>query len=1040
MNLAKFSVKNSLFVNFLSFLMLILGIIAAFLTRKEAFPNVQFDFAQVQTAYPGATSEDVEKYVTIPLEKELREVSGIEEIISDSRENLSYILLKIDPDMNKDDVVEDIQKAVDRVSDLPPAVRDDPVVDDVDLKEHPVIEYCLGGLEERELQYYAEVLEDRLRDVKGVARVTRRGWRDTEVWIEVDPAKMSEFYVSYAEIIDALKRRNVSIPAGKFSAGGRQIHVRTTGEFRTAEEIGEVIIRSSDTGNLLRIKDVASVTYGFEDEDIINKTYGKRSVNLILIKRARNDAIQVVKGAREVIDDFLKEAPEELIVTEADDLSYYVKRRLNVLKRNAIVGLILVVTCLLIFLSKSVALLTALGLAIAFSFSIFIIGVMDLSINLISMFGLIVVLGMLVDDGIIIAENCYRYIEQGYDPREAAVVGAAEVTKPVIAAVLTTIVACSPLLFMTGMLGKFISSIPIVVMIALAISLFEALIILPSHIADFVRSPKKDASGKLITKRDAPWFKKLLKVYTGIITGAINNRYKVISGVLAAFIVFVVIAAVFMPFELFSSQGIEIFFARVEAEPGTPIYETEKLVKPAEELISQLPENELDNFVTQVGMVGEDRSIGAYMRLGSHLAQITVYLTPPEDRGREAGEIIKDLRKKADEIEGVDVTFEEVQPGPPVGKAIEYKIRGEKYEVLREIAQKYKDFLNSIKGIEDVDDDFESGKEEIRVVVDNDRASEAGLSISDIGSSVRSAFKGTIATTIKQEKAEEEIDVLVRLDQGTRDSEEVFEKISVRNKYGKLIPLKNVAKFEKTESMFFIRHIDGKRSISVYADIDKSVANSNEVNKKVLRHFKNIEDEYLGYKVSFGGEYEEQVKSVISLLTAFCLAFLLIFMILSSSFNSIVQPLVIMLAIPFGFIGVIFGFLVHGMPLSFMSILGMVFLSGIVVNDSIVLVDFVNKLRKSGVDRRHSIIQAGQLRLRQVILTTVTTVFGLMPVAYAIGGGDPILIPMAMAICWGLLFATGLTLIVIPCTYAIMDDITIKILHRPTVKKNNNNT
>jgi len=1038
MNIAKFSVKNSLFINFLSFLFLILGIAAAFVIRKEAFPNIRFDYAQVQTVYPGASSEDVEKYVTIPLEKEIRNVSGIEEVTSDSRENLSYILVKIEPEADKDKVVSDLEKAVERVNDLPAEVKDDPVVDDINMEEYPVIEYCLAGLDERELQYYAEALEDRLREVDGVARITRRGWRDTEVWVEVDPEKMEELYVSYEEIITALRKRNVSVPAGKYYIGGSEIHVRTTGEFRTAEEIGDVIIRANDSGNWIRVKDVARVKYGFADEDIINKTYGKRSVNLIVVKREYADTIKVVTLTREAIQGFLVEAPEALIIKEADDLAFYVQRRLNVLRKNAIVGLILVISSLLAFLSRRIAFFTALGLAIAFSFTIFIIGFFGISINLISMFGLIVVLGMLVDDGIIIAENCYRYIEQGYQPREAAVIGSSEVAKPVTAAVLTTIVASSPLLFTTGMMGRFMRSIPIVVIIALIISLFEALVILPSHIADFVKPPKKNAAGKLITKKDAPWFKKLLSFYTSVITRAIRNRYRVIAGLLAVFALFIVIAFK-MPFELFSSKGVELFFARVEAEPGTPLYATERLAEPVEKMIMELPEEELDNFVTQVGMVGEDRNVGSYIRMGSHLAQITVYLTPPQARSREAGDIVSELRRKAKDIKNVNVTFEEVQPGPPVGRAIEHKIRGEKYDVLREIARKYKDFLGTQKGVLDIDDDYESGKEEIRVLVDRDKAAMAGLDVNTIASGVRSIFKGTIATTIKQEKAEEEIDVLVRLREGDKNSEDVFNKVLVPNKYGRLIPLKNVAEFRKSDSMFFIRHIDGKKAITVYADVDKKVAASNEVNKKVLERFKGIEDEYMGYTTSYGGEYESQIESLRSLLIAFLVAFLLIFMILSSSFNSVIQPLVIMLAIPFGFIGVIFGFLAHGMPLSFMSVLGMIFLSGVVVNDSIVLVDFINKLRKSGTDRRHSIIQAGQMRLRPVILTTITTVLGLMPVAYAIGGGDPILIPMAMAICWGLLFATALTLIVIPCIYAIMDDIAIKILHHPTIGKNKKN-
>ncbi|MEA3305726.1 MAG: efflux RND transporter permease subunit, partial [Candidatus Omnitrophota bacterium] len=892
------------------------------------------------------------------------------------------------PDTDKDKVVNDIQKAVDRVNNLPVEVKDDPTVTDINAKEYPVIEYCMAGLPERELQRYAEALEDRLRDVPGVARISKKGWRNTEIWVEVNSEKMEELYVSYEEIINALKRKNVSMPSGKFSVENREIHVRTTGEFSSPEEIANVIIRANDAGNWLRIKDVAGVRYDFEDEDIINKTYGRRSINLIVIKKEYDDTIKVVKTASAVIRDFLKEAPKNLIITKANDISYYVERRLSVLKKNAAIGIILVVSSLLIFLSRRIALFTALGMAIAFSFSIFIMGSMGISINLISMFGLIVVLGMLVDDGIIVAENCYRYIEEGYEPREAAIIGANEVTRPVTAAVLTTMVASAPLFFMSGMMSRFVRSIPIVVIIALAVSLFEALVILPSHIADFVKPPKKNASGKTVTKKDTRWFKALLGFYTRVIKGAIKNRYIVVLSVFIFFVLCLCVTAK-LGFELASSKGIEQFYVRVESEPGTSLYLTEKMLRPVEEIIGQLPKHELDNYVTQVGESGEIRMSGRGIKQGSHLAQITVYLTPPEKRDREAGEIIEDLRKKSGHITDVNISYQKHRPGPPVGRAVEFKIRGEKYETLREIAQKYKDYLSSLRGVKDIDDDYESGKKEIMIKVDEGRAMAAGLSISAIGSSVRSAFKGTIATAIKQEKAEAEINVIVRLRGKEKNSENVFDKIMIPNKYGNLIPLKNVASFRKTGGMYFINHIEGKKAITVYADVDDDITNSNEVNRDVLKHFKGIENEYLGYTVDIGGAFEEQVKSVRSLVIAFLLAFFLIFMILAAMFNSIVLPLVIMVAIPFGLIGVIIALLVHGMPMSFFSILGMVFLTGIVVNDSIVLVDFINKLRKSGVDRRHSIIHAGQLRLRPVILTTVTTVLGLLPVAYAIGGGDP---------------------------------------------------
>jgi len=1034
MKLAEFSVKNSMFINLLSVFVIIAGIVAAVGMSREAFPNISFDMAMINTAFPGSSAEEVEKLLTIPLEKELKEVDDIEEIRSSSIEGLSTIILEIDPDVkNKDKVVNDIQKALDRVKNLPDGIKDDPLLSERDARNIPVIGIALSGeIEEKKLQTIAESLEDRLLDVDGVATVRRYGWRDQEMWVEVDPDRLREYYISIEEIMEALRKRNISIPGGSIVSGTSEFNIRTTGEFTTKEEIEEVVVRASDIGGWIRIKDIAVVKNTFHEEDTIDKTFGTRSVYLVIIKKSAADAIDVVSRVKTAHDQFIKTSPPDLKTAYVDDLSFYIKRRLNVLKRNGIVGFILVVTSLLIFLNRYIAIVTALGIPIAFLAAFVIMSFMGLSINLITMFGLIIVLGMLVDDGIIISENCYRYMENGMSPRQAAVLGTQEVMKPVTATILTTMAAFTPLMMMSGIMGKFVRYIPMVIIIALVASMLEAFIILPSHIADFVRI-KKDKKGKVVSKKNTEWFKKLLKFYTEILNKAIKERYRVCIGVFVAFIICVILAVKVMPFEMFSSRGIEIFFIRGEAKIGTPLEKTNEYISKVEDKISELPDNELDSFITQIGIVAEDPD-SPHARRGSHLVQIVVYLTPESARKRNAKEIIDALKSETKGIKDFErLTYEKVRPGPPVGKPVSIKIRGEYYSVMTEIAEKFKNYLSTIRGVSDVNDDYEPGKKEIMVVVDENQASNAYLTVGEIAGSVRNAFEGGIATSIKREKAAEEIDVLVRFPEEERNDLKAFDKVLIPNKFGHLIPLKNIARLEEKEGIFNISHLDGKRVVTVMADVDSEVIKPIKVNKMVIKEFKNIENEYPGYTVKYGGEHEEMVKSMASLFKAFILAGILVFLILASNFNSLIQPLVVMVAIPFGLIGVVIMFIVHGEAFSFLAIIGLVGLSGVVVNDSIVLVDFINRLREKGLDRRHSIIEAGQLRLRPVILTTVTTVLGLMPVAYGIGGGDPILIPMAMAICWGLVFATALTLIVIPCIYAIIDDITLKLVHHSTV-------
>lgn len=1034
MKLAEFSVRQSLFVNLLSVFFLIAGIIAAFSMSREAFPNISFDMVMVTTALPGSSAEEVEKLVTIPLEKELKEVDDIEEMRSSSIEGLSTIVLKLEADIkNKDPIINDIQRAVDRVKELPADIEEAPLVVDRETKNVPVIGIALSGkMSENRLQDIAENLEDRILDIDGVAVVRRHGWRDREFWVEVDPFKLREYHMSIEEIMESLRKRNVSIPGGSFIQDSNELNIRTTGEFQTADGIEEVVIRANDVGNWIRIKDVAIVKDTFHDEDVIDKAFGTRTVYLVIVKKASSDAIDVVNRVTKSILEFKETAPAELKTAYVDDLSYYIKRRLNVLKKNGIIGFILVITSLLIFLNRQVAIVTALGIPVAILASFWVMSLLGLSINLITMFGLIVVLGMLVDDGIIISENCYRYMEEGMPPKEAAVIGTQEVIKPVTAVVLTTMAAFTPLMMMSGILGQFIKFIPTVIIIALGASMLEAFVVLPSHIADFVRI-RRDRNGRAVSKKETAWFQKLLKFYTRVLNASINRRYKVCTGVFLTFLFCLFLAFKVVPFELFSSRGVERFFVRAEAKLGTPLEKTNEYISKVEEEILKLPKNELDSVITQVGMIAEDHE-GPHVRRGTHLVQTTVYLTPEEARKRSAKEIIEDLRKKTKDAEGFErLYYEKVRPGPPVGKPVLIRIRGEEYDILEEIAEKYKAFLNTIKGVSDVNDDYEPGKKEVMIVVDEDAATSAYLSVGDIARSVRNAFEGGIATSIKREKAAEEIDVLVRFPKEERNDFKAFDKILIPNRFGNLIPLNNVARLHEGQGIFFIGHLDGKRVINITADVDSDIVKPIKVNKMTMRKFKDIEAEYPGYTIKYGGEQEETMKSMKDLAKAFVLAFFLVFMILSTNFKSLLHPLVVMVAIPFGIIGVVVMFILHREPFSLLAIIGIVGLSGIVVNDSIVLVYFINKFREKGIDRRHSIIEAGKIRLRPVILTTTTTVFGLMPLAYGIGGSDPILIPMALAICWGLTFATGLTLIVIPCIYAIIDDIAIKVIHRETV-------
>lgn len=1035
MKISEFSVKNSLFVNLLSIFFIIIGVIAVLNLNREVFPNVPFDIVTVSVSYPGATAEDVEKLITSPIEKELKEVDDIDEIRSVSGDNIVTMYLKMNPDASdKNKIVNDVQRAVDTVKDLP-ARADDPVVKEINMKVIPVIEVALSGeVGERELQGYAESLEDLVLNLPEVARVQRRGWRDREIWVEIDPKKLKEYYISLEEIMLALRAKNLNLPAGTMRGVESEYIVRTSGEFLTKEDIEETIIRANDIGNWLKVKDVARVVDDFEDETEIAKSFGSRAINLIISKKEKSDAIELVAKLKKIIETFKKNVPETINVYTLNDMSFYIQRRLNILKNNAFIGIFLVLFVLRIFLSKRVAFFTALGIPIAFSITLGFMLMTGISVNMLTMFGLIIVLGMIVDDGIIISENTYRYIEKGMPPKEAAIKGTEEVMPAVTTTVITTIVAFLPLMFMTGIIGRFMKFIPLVVIVALLASLFEAFVILPSHLADFAKEPKrkKDAHGN----EKMHWFRHLVAFYTKVINKSIAHRYKTIGIFILTVIVLIFCLKMWLRVIAFPQHGIEEFYLRAEAPVGTSLEKTAEFSTELERIIESLPESELDSYVTSVGNIFEGRTLDPYTRRGSHLVQVNTYLTPDAKRKRDASEIVDSLREKVKNVKGFEkVYFEQVDSGPPIGKAVDVKIKGNNYSVLNEISQEYVAYLESIKGVQSIDTDYKFGKEEITVKVNEEAAAKAYLTVQDIAEAVRNAVGGGLATSIKQTKAEEEIDVLVRFPQKYRENVSMFENIVIPNKFGKLINLRDVATFEKVKKLESYKHLDGKRALRVTASVDQKTMTSVKANAMLKKKFAGIEDKYLGYTVTYGGEEKDTQESFMNLFKAFGIAFLLIFLILATKFNSLVQPFIIMLAIVFGIFGALLALLLHNMAFSFMSFLGMVGLVGVVVNDSIVLVDFINRLRIQGKGRKESIIEAGQLRLRPVILTTLTTVFGLTPVAYGIGGLDPFIQPAALTLSWGLIFGTPLTLIFIPCVYAVVDDITLKIAHHTTIAR-----
>ena len=732
-------------------------------------------------------------------------------------------------------------------------------------------------------------------------------------------------------------------------------------------------------------------------------------------------------------------------------------RRLGVLGSNATVGLVMVVGSLFFFMGWRTSLMVALGIPISVGIAFIVMSALGVTLNLISMFGLIIVIGILVDDAIIVSENFYRYLEEGYSPFEAARKGTSEVVAPVTATIVTTVAAFGPLMFMTGIFGKFVFTIPLVIIIALLASLFECLVILPSHLYDMNRISTGGA-GEM--KGESGWFNRFRKnYYEPSLQFALHNKWMVGAALAVLVTIAGSIQAIFGNFVLFPS-AIETFHVKLTAEPGTTLAQMNRYTEVVERSVEKLPKEELDTYTTRVGIIQQNPN-DPFTRRGNQYAQLLVYLTPESHRERSAQAAIDDMRaatywmlgKEAqkrlleqrkqmeendDELQLPDLQsqplsgyedlagtltsldMEKLKGGPPVGKPVAIELTGDSLEKLEEIAGRYKEVLTKVPFVMDIEDSNEPGKMEERIKFNEKILAQTGINASSVALAVNATFDGVVATSVR--RPDEEVDIRVMLDEPYREQLESLYTAKVPNMTGNQIPVRKLIYTVRERGVNSISHLDGDRLVQVTANINEDETTAVEAASEFQKLAKGIIDEYPGYSMALGGENEDTAESMASLGKAFAVGIVIIFMILASLFRSVLQPLVILTAVPFSLIGVILAFAIHGEPFSFLAMMGIIGLSGVVVNDSIVLIDFANSIHRENPDLplEKVAMEAGSMRLRAVFLTTITTVLGLLPTAYGIGGEDPFIVPMALSFAWGLMFSTGVTLILVPVLYTII--------------------
>ncbi len=1015
--LIRFFADRHTLANVLTFLIAFLGVSALGVMQRDNFPSVDLLEMTITTRYPGASPEDVELNVTNKIEEELKEVDGIDKYTSVSMENISIIHIWIDRDTRDTQKIKtDVRDAVSRTSDLPEEIDEDPLVEEITTSTAiPIIEVGLtGDVSYAQLRSTAKRAEKELLAVPGVASVNKYGYLDREIKIEVDQDAIEKYQIPEHEIVTAIQNRNIRATGGSFESYTSEKNIVTLAEFTDPMEASEVIIRISEGGSTIRVKDLAVLRDDFESAKVLSRMNGTPAISFLVFKKESADIIRTVDAIKEWVEQNRHRLPAGVSIEYSNDKSRLVRNRLQVVIFNGLFGLALVMLMLTVFLDWRSAFWVGLSIPVALLGTLFMLPIFGAYLDSIAMGAMILVIGVIVDDGIVVAENIWRYREMGKRPLDAAVEGTYSVFQPVLTTIITTALAFAPMFFMTGTLGDFIFVIPLVVVIALTLSLMDTLFLMPAHLISGVQEDTKAAINT------GQWFMAVRERFGQLLDILLRARYTVA----AAFVVLLIsafwYAGRYMDFVLFPTQSADEFYILAELPSGSSLEYTATKLEQVEKIVAALPADELDSYITRVGTHGQ-------FNLGENenWASVGVYLTPFANRDRNADAIVAFLRNQTDALPTfTKFTYIIDSGGPPVGRPITLRVVGSDDEKRNALASLVVDNLRQIDGVKDVERDDKAGKEQIKINLDYIRLAERGLSVADVAKNIRLAYDGEIVTSVRY--GDEDVDFRVILEEKARGSADVLGKLIIPNRDGRFITLNEVADFGLDAGPSNFYHFDNERTITVTADVEKDKTTPLLATQAVLQVI-DLDRDWPSMRIVVGGETEETQKSMGSLLVAFAAAAVGIYLVLLLLFNSMVQPLVVMAAVPFGLIGVIIAFALHQQSLGFLAMLGVIGLTGIVVNDSLILVNLANRMRERARDKALSdiIIAATKHRFRPILLTSVTTVAGLLPMAYGLGGSDPFSAPMALAMGYGILFATPLTLVLLPCLLMILDDLAI---------------
>ena len=1029
MPLINYSIKNGLVVNLLLAFILLSGVLSWYAMPQEMFPVIEKDVVRISALYEGAPPQEVERQVTLPIEEAFDGLADIDVIQSTSNEGLSTVLIRLKSGSDVDDFLQDARNQIDQITDLPEDV-DKPEIARLETR-FPVISIALYGDVAR--SYLYELADEVKRDLQllpGAASVGVAGKREWELWVTVDPQKLVASKVSLEQVISAIHDNVRDIPGGAVKALEGDILLRGVGVLPEAKQIEQIVLRKNDQGGQLQLGAVAQVERRLEEANTLGRFNGRSSVNLTVNKSAKASTIELSQRVRDYITQLEQRLPPSVRAGLFNDTSVFVKTRLETVKSSGIVGLILVLLSLYLFLNFRVALITAMGIPVSFLVAVIMLHYLGYTINMVSLFAFLIALGMIVDDAIIVNENIYRHMEMGMPARQAASVGAREVFWPVVASTATTVAAFLPMFAISGTMGAFIAVIPVVVTASLLGSLFEAFAVLPSHAADMLKVTKEKRQSRI------PW-NKLLVRYTRFLRKALHARYLVTILTIAVLMVTMTYAQTRLPFHLFGHVDTGQFFINLEAPNTYSLDDSTRLAAEVEKVIlDEMNDKELKTLLTNVGITFIDFN---RFRFGTHYIQLMIDLQKRKPEGfierfispvvsmkfgwegtreTKTADIIKRLRTRIEAIPGLQRISILRPQGGPGGADIEIGVEGKQVSQLRLHADKVRDYLRRLPGVYDVRHDMDPGKLEIQYSL-NDRGRELGLTQVQISNVIRSGYLGQEVVQVTSE--DQRMPVRLIYTDPVRHSSSL-ETLPIVLANGKAVYLGDVANVSIGRGLNTINRRDLQRLATITAEVDASITTPLEVNALVDKEFAEFDQQNPGYQLLALGEKKEAGDSFKDMKRAGIISLAIIFFILSTLFRSLLDPLVVMFAIPFGLIGVVFGHALFGYNLQFLSLIGLLALSGIVVNDSLILVDFAKRMRAEGMNRIDAMVEAGRVRVRPILLTSITTFLGISPLIFFATGQTAFLSPMAVSLGFGLLFATVLILVALPCFYLIADD------------------